>query len=116
MKISALLMPLTVRAAVCTTNDLTTISGIFLSVTPTNCLDITTIADSSSYCSNPKCLEFAFDVVDKLPDCSISDVNIKEFIEDAIESCRNIPSSVLPSSIIVTTSPIVAVAGLLAVA
>lgn len=62
------------------------------------------------------CLEFAFDVVDKLPNCSIRDVNIEEALENAIDSCRNTPNVALPSNIVVTTSPIVAVAGLLAVA
>ncbi|KAE8890389.1 hypothetical protein PF005_g26182 [Phytophthora fragariae] len=83
-----------VRAAECTTDELTTIASIYSSATSKGtaaCPDLTSTTDvtASDYCSNLNCLQFMSDMLDGFPDCSSGGVNLKQGLQSAVDYCTS---------------------------
>ncbi|EGZ11519.1 elicitin [Phytophthora sojae] len=83
-----------VRAAECTTDELTTISSIYSSAMtedPASCPDLTTTTDitASDYCTNSDCLQFMTDMLDGFPDCSSGGINLKQGLQSAVDYCTS---------------------------
>ncbi|KAE8962658.1 hypothetical protein PR003_g31599 [Phytophthora rubi] len=83
-----------VRAAECTTDELTTIASIYSSATSKGtaaCPDLTSTTDvtASDYCSNLNCLQFMSDMRDGFPDCSSGGVNLKQGLQSAVDYCTS---------------------------
>ncbi|KAL4123696.1 hypothetical protein PRIC2_009547 [Phytophthora ramorum] len=92
LAIATLDLPL-VQAAECTTDELTTISDIYssaMSEGTASCPDLTMATDATTvdYCSNSDCMDFMSNMLDQLPDCSTSGVDLKAGLQAALDYCE----------------------------
>ena len=94
MKTSALVLALVgatapfVAAEDCTTDDLKAIASAYSTALDGSCPDMAKMAGGTEYCKSTDCLQFLSDMIEKLPDCSTSGVNVQKSVQAAVTMCE----------------------------
>ncbi|CAI5742035.1 unnamed protein product [Hyaloperonospora brassicae] len=94
MKTSALVLALAgasapfVAAEDCTADDLKAIASAYSTALDGSCPDLAKMTEGTEYCKSTDCLQFLSDMIEKLPDCSTSGVNVQKSVQAAVTICE----------------------------
>ncbi|CAI5740004.1 unnamed protein product [Peronospora farinosa] len=71
----------------CTVAERSTISSIYNSTLGGSCPNTTATTGNGDYCSDADCVNFMSDMLEKLPDCSMDGINVKERVQAVVDFC-----------------------------